>query len=780
MTGKALKLRRTIVYYSTKGGWIVRSGILKKNGNMILTTHTNNIETFGDIKQFQASIDPKNFDFIATLLSSNLYSNPEESFIRETVSNAWDSEVEAGTTDQPVIMSFEKDAENGLWTITIRDFGTGLSPERFKETYVNIGSSTKRGSNKYMGCFGLGRFAGLACSQVVHINSYYEGTAYYYVMVKDGNKITFNLMMESPTEEKNGLEVAITGIDDHKMYAYRSAVGCTRFFPNVYIDGLPTETNTAKTKRFEYFAATDVYCNYDILVGNALYKCDILKLEKEAMIFMRMKRSSLCGIVIKFDIGELELTPNREEIIYTQTNLALINKRILDAKKEIDGMIYPLLKDTDDIREYCDIIKRGIKFDPITMSVHAPAGFMITDPSAYVNNQPLLYKGKDRSYWIEALWTIFTNIAPFYCAVRMHGQTVYNNYHISIPYNLRTLNAETIIMLKGSLTRNVKNYINGKYKECLILREFDKEGFYNELMTDMPAAMKATTFAKQMSDEVYGWLMKKVKVLDTENDKRYIEFLEERKKERLEEKKNADKRKKVNIYKHNLCTTSKYSYPNLEDCANDIRAFKKGVILMRRNDPNLSDAAQVAHELGYVCVSAEKRTYVELEEDLSSRLVDFEEITHGGRKLARYGTMMRNLDWEQMKHNLVGEQYEALMTSVPQPYKDKIDKMVYEYRRTRLFVYNKYAKEYGGTDEETKELCDKLNAYVKAFNAAEDLCGFIKANGIQTIHYSLAGWEDMVYFVIMRNKSYRLSYDAYRKIKKNALIKNLLWPKLSD
>lgn len=118
---------------------------------MIINSKQGDVEVVGDVKEFKTSIDPKNLEFITTLLSSNLYSDPEQSFIREIVSNAWDSHVEAGTTDVPVIIKFnyKEDA-----SITIRDYGTGLSPERFQEVYCNIGSSTKRESNEFIGGFG--------------------------------------------------------------------------------------------------------------------------------------------------------------------------------------------------------------------------------------------------------------------------------------------------------------------------------------------------------------------------------------------------------------------------------------------------------------------------------------------------------------------------------------------------------------------------------------------------------------------------------------------------
>lgn len=117
---------------------------------MKINASDSEIEIIGDVKEFKSSIDVKNLEFITTLLSSNLYSNPEESFIREIVSNAWDSHVEAGNTDTPVIIKIEG-YESSDNFITIRDYGTGISPERFSEIYRNVGSSTKRDTNDYIG-----------------------------------------------------------------------------------------------------------------------------------------------------------------------------------------------------------------------------------------------------------------------------------------------------------------------------------------------------------------------------------------------------------------------------------------------------------------------------------------------------------------------------------------------------------------------------------------------------------------------------------------------------
>lgn len=135
---------------------------------MIIDEKKSEAQYSGDIQANKVGIDTRNLDFIASLLTTNLYSNPIRSFLRETVSNGWDSHIEAGNKE-PVLVILEttepdklKNVQTGYYghtakiSITIRDFGVGLSPKRFYETYTNIGSSTKRGSNDYIGAFGMG------------------------------------------------------------------------------------------------------------------------------------------------------------------------------------------------------------------------------------------------------------------------------------------------------------------------------------------------------------------------------------------------------------------------------------------------------------------------------------------------------------------------------------------------------------------------------------------------------------------------------------------------
>lgn len=117
------------------------------------TELSHEAEYLGDVQENRVGIDKSNLDFITTLLTSNLYSKPLESFLRETVANAYDSHVEAGT-EEPILLLIEDASGYKTYRISIRDYGVGVSPERFDKIYRNIGSSTKRESNDYIGMFG--------------------------------------------------------------------------------------------------------------------------------------------------------------------------------------------------------------------------------------------------------------------------------------------------------------------------------------------------------------------------------------------------------------------------------------------------------------------------------------------------------------------------------------------------------------------------------------------------------------------------------------------------
>ena len=289
---------------------------------MILQQKTNEAEYIGDIVENKVGIDTRNIDFITTLLTSNLYSKPFASFLRETISNAYDSHIEAKTKDPIILLIEDVESKYDTIRVSIRDFGVGISPERFNLIYKNIGSSTKRESNDFIGCFGIGRFSCLSCADVANIISYYNGVKYSYLMYKNNGGINIDKLSEEKGNFKNGLEVSVEVSIGGMEFA--EAIRGLYLFDNLHIE-FKSCTNRYrhtvedfKNRKIHrgkdyHFIENDQRYTY-VALGNVLYPCVLSSL-----------RTS--GIILNIPMGSVDITPNRESLQYTnRTKTVLENK----------------------------------------------------------------------------------------------------------------------------------------------------------------------------------------------------------------------------------------------------------------------------------------------------------------------------------------------------------------------------------------------------------------------------------------------------------------------
>ena len=728
---------------------------------MIINAEKGDIKVIGDIREFKTSIDPKNLEFITTLLSSNLYSDPEQSFIREIVSNAWDSHVEAGTTDVPVIVRFRK--SGAYWEVAIRDFGTGLSPERFQEVYCNIGSSTKRDSNDFIGGFGIGKYSSLACSNTVYITSYYNGTAFLYVMVKSGNTITTNLVMEKPTEEKNGVEVTIKNI--YNIKPYKKALRYIVFFPNVYIEGIDNENNTTKLKRFNNFAAASCRIDPKILLGNVLYPCNESMLSSESKDFLDNIEYS--GIVIKFDVGEISITPNRESVIYSSDTVAKINKRISDAKKELDGMVAKRCnRDYDNLYELYLAVRSSIRYDPIDDSYSSVANrYSMRENSYYtsVDTSTITFKGAKLSNdKIDIIKNFFGINLPNIKGLFHNGKFYQTKMPICVDDRLRT-KCKQIVCLTGStrLTSAAKSWLEDNYSEYTIITDFTKEEFKSYILDAIPI-LKSTQFLNRdiLIGYMYDYIMSNITPINIDTNSDFLSYKADIKANKIPTIKIKDFI--IYVQKTRDYRDRKY-FKDIEHCIEYIKGLKKGVIL---TDMQGSDSwYDIANARGLEFIRARKDIVEAFEKLNPTFLVDKEWMITKDPTIVKLHTILKCFDGK-----IVPTKYSVgnMLETVPESLKDKfLDIINFYYSFSSANVYVSMARtRCTDVDEYTEYLCRELIKYNDTYNKTCLDIDF-PPNDRSSLN------ELLITAVLVKNKAYRISPKAYRNIKNNKLLRVL-------
>lgn len=254
------------------------------------------------------------------ILSSSLYSNSVLAIIRELAANAKDSHIAAGKPDAP----FDIQLPNKLDPqFKVRDYGVGMSHE-FVMTRVNTYfDSTKNDSNTEIGGFGLGMKSVFSYT-TSFIISCYDGQkrrVYTYQIGSSGlPEISF--LAETDSTEPVGVELAVpvkdidyakfkeNAIEALSFYTPRPNItGCqdVDFEPKVMFEGTgwAIYQNTGHFKHDRY-----------VEMGNVIYPAlEGGEFENNRHRYRHHRQDTI--LIFKAGIGEIDITPNREQIKLT-------------------------------------------------------------------------------------------------------------------------------------------------------------------------------------------------------------------------------------------------------------------------------------------------------------------------------------------------------------------------------------------------------------------------------------------------------------------------------
>ena len=577
-------------------------------------------------------------------------------------------------------------------------------------------------------------------------------------MVKSGNTITTNLVMEKPTEEKNGVEVTIKNIPN--IDPYKKALKYIVFFPNVYVDGFDNKVNNTKLKRFNNFAVASESIDTKILLGNVLYPCNTRLLSVASKDFLNNIESS--GIVIKFNVGEISITPNRESIIYSSDTISKIEDRIKAARDELDAMISnKFSKDYDNLYEYYKVTSNKICYNPLDDSYH-PIVYSYCRGKGYcsiVNSSTLTFKGS------TILRDCKNFLSSFFSMELPNFKGLFYNdrfYQNKVPFNAqnRTKMGEASIILIDSprLTAAAKSWLQENYNEYTIITSFDKTQFTSYIEANI-INLKFYPSKDILIDYMYDYIMSKVKIINLDTNAEFLAYKEELKSNKIPVVKIKDFIVYIQISPD---YREKCNFKDIDCCIKYIKSLKKGVILADMKEPD--SWYDIAKARGFVFIRARKEIVDALYELKPTFLVNKEWVLKEDPIIVKLHTIIES--FKDIHVPTIYSSFEMLST-VPPPLKNKFKSVSsFYYKYSGNSTYMKVASECTKIDSYVKIICEKFKDHIKIYNNLSE-----EVELTVTGEYSLKGL--LMAAAIVKSKAYRINPKIYNKVKNNKLLKVL-------
>ncbi len=283
------------------------------------------VSNVGEIGEFRIRNSAKAFN----ILSSGLYANKVRAIIRELSCNAIDSHVAAGKKDTPFDVHLPNQLEPYF---SIRDYGTGLSHEQVTNIYTTYFESTKTASNEFIGALGLGSKSPFSYTDNFTVTAIKDGRkGVYTAFINEQGVPSIALMMEEETTDPAGVEVRFSVNDRYDYDKFRSEARSVY----KYFKQRPVISGSAG---FEFTDPT--YLDKDIIpgvhhidgrgtsyaiMGNIAYPIEVPKADQTLGELVNLLQ---CGLVMEFDIGELDFQASREGLSYIPQTIEAIKRKL--------------------------------------------------------------------------------------------------------------------------------------------------------------------------------------------------------------------------------------------------------------------------------------------------------------------------------------------------------------------------------------------------------------------------------------------------------------------
>jgi hypothetical protein len=455
---------------------------------MIIKSEKTGTVVDSSLQTNKVTAKEENLRFIIKSLTSNLYSDPIGSVVREYFSNCVDSVTRANTQEKIQINWIEGNLISGNSSaIQFIDYGTGLTKQQMKDIYLSIGESDKRNSSSEIGGFGLGSKSFVAYSNSMVVTSVRDGRICKFMIYKDDEgDLAYNEIMDQETSERNQTIVEIPARSGDKSKFFDAIERQLLFFDNFTIKGFSEELPPVEI--------LDEDNNYVILKGESTSYILLGKVRYEINLdnITGINRVNSAGIGLKFKIGELQPTPSRESIKLDEKSKVLIKAKFEEIKKALTTKVEKELETFNYFENaIASYSKRGRIYNSYIYSIVSPRYVYKTE----VNGAPFnlsLGKAFDTDFISGEISLVTKGDSDRRRWGRRKPATKTPDYRIEKISYYSDLNSNLPVYQIESGTTNTK-------KNIFLLNQH-KDGFYiirkRELQPDAPIFSKTEGFLR--------------------------------------------------------------------------------------------------------------------------------------------------------------------------------------------------------------------------------------------------------------------------------------------
>lgn len=248
-------------------------------------------------------------------LLTDAYSDKEAATIRELSCNGLDAQIEAGY-DGPLEVTTPTQM---MPYLIIEDHGTGMSVDFINGTFSEFGGSTKRNTNDQVGFWGIGGKSPLTLTKQFTFFTVHNGVKATVLVSRDEvGAAGVEIIDTVATKEPNGTRFKIPV--EAPQYVARKVYAFFKWWPkgSVLIDGREPERPEPAQVLDPWVEVHNGLQRDIVIMGNIAYP-----VSHEHRLTSYLKHGY--NVVVRIPMGEVNVTPNREALQYTDLTLETLS-----------------------------------------------------------------------------------------------------------------------------------------------------------------------------------------------------------------------------------------------------------------------------------------------------------------------------------------------------------------------------------------------------------------------------------------------------------------------